>query len=126
MRSVKCVTVLLVLLQFVIAGGAGAEPEDLLSGQADRLMVEPSGRMTFSGAVELYFGLFILVANEVVYNEKMQALIASGNVSVQYEDGSIGRADIWVLPEEIRDAFVRSLRRAESRARQFIDPPPLP
>jgi lipopolysaccharide assembly outer membrane protein LptD (OstA) len=126
MRSVKCVTVLLAVLQFVMAGGAGAEPEDLLSVQADTALYETNGRVTFRGDVELYFGLFILAANEVVYNEKTQTLIASGNVSVRYEDGSTSRADIWVLPEEIRDAFVRSLRRAESRTSPFIDPPPPP
>ena len=72
--------------------------------------------MTFSGAVELYFGLFTLVANEVVYNnEKTQALIALGNVSVQYEDGSIDRADIWVLPEE---SAMRSCVRYAARNRE--------
>ena len=125
MRLVKCVTVLLALLQFVVASGAGAEPEDLLSVEADGLMFEPSG-MTFSGAVELCFGHFILVANEVVYNGKTQTLIASGNVSVRYEDGSTSRADIWVVPEEIRDAFVRSLRRVTSRAGLCMNPPPPP
>ncbi len=82
---------------------------DTVQVQADSVTYGTDGRITFQGRVELYYGLFILTADEVLYDAKGQALTASGSVVVRNPDGSRAEADRYVLPAEIRDAFEQSL-----------------
>jgi lipopolysaccharide assembly outer membrane protein LptD (OstA) len=83
--------------------------DERVYAQADTVTYASDDLIIFQGGVELYCGLFILTANELVYDARGQTLVASGLVVMKNPDGSRTEVERFVLPAEIRDAFARSL-----------------
>jgi LPS-assembly protein len=92
--------------------------------QADNLFQEGGkNRVILRGSVELYFNNYILVADEVIYEQREGKLIATGNARLKDPNGSITRADRLELGREFVDAFEASLKVTEPEARFNISPP---
>ncbi len=68
-------------------------------------------RIIARGNVEIRFFGEILLADEVIYDRKLNRLWAQGNLQLQEADGKITRAKAMSLNEGLRDAFIRYARR---------------
>ena len=79
--------------------------------QADNLVYDNRGnRVIARGNVEIYYNDYILLADEVVYDKAANLLTANGNVRLRDPDGSVVNAERLTLRSDFRDGFVRSLK----------------
>jgi len=78
--------------------------------QADELIYDNGGDSVIArGNVEIYYNDYILTADEVLYNQAGGTLTAIGNVVLKEPNGNIVRADRYTLTDDFRDGFVQSL-----------------
>ena len=78
--------------------------------QADELIYNNDGDSVVArGNVEIYYNDYILTSDEVVYNQSAGTLHAVGNVVLKEPNGNIVRADRYTLTDDFRDGFVQSL-----------------
>lgn len=86
--------------------------------QADELIYDTRGnRVIARGQVELYCGDFILSADQVTYEETLRKLTAEGNAKL-IGNGVFVRAERFVAPDEIRNAFEETLVSSHRQAPQ--------
>lgn len=79
--------------------------------QADDLVYDNrNNRVIAKGNVEIYYNDNVLLADEVVYDKTGNTLSAIGNVRLKEPDGSVVNADRLTLRSDFRDGFIRSLR----------------
>ncbi len=78
--------------------------------QADQMVYNNRGDQVIArGNVEIYYNNNILTADEVVYDQSANTLSANGNVELKEANGNIIRAERYTLTEDFRDGFVESL-----------------
>lgn len=88
---------------------AGANKPMLL--QADELVYDNQGnRVIAQGNVEIYYNGFALLADKVTYDRGANTLAAEGNVRIKEPDGAVINADQITLTEDFRDGFISSLK----------------
>ncbi len=79
--------------------------------QADDLVYDNrNNRVIARGNVEIYYNDNVLLADEVVYDKSANTLSAVGNVRLKDSDGSVVNAERLTLSSDFRDGFIRSLR----------------
>ncbi len=79
--------------------------------QADDLVYDnKNNRVVATGNVEIYYNDNVLLANQVIYDKNANTLTAIGNVRLKESDGSVVNADRLTLSSNFRDGFIRSLR----------------
>ncbi len=78
--------------------------------QADDLVYDNrNNRVIARGNVEIYYNDNVLLADEVVYDKSANTLSALGNVRLKDSDGSVVNAERLTLSADFRDGFIRSL-----------------
>lgn len=79
--------------------------------QADDLVYDnKNNRVIARGNVEIYYNDHTLLADNVIYDRGANKLIADGNVRIKQPDGSLVKAQRMVLTEDFREGFIRSLQ----------------
>jgi LPS-assembly protein len=79
--------------------------------QADNLVYDNrNNRVIARGNVEIYYNDYVLLADEVVYDKAANILTANGNVRLRDPDGSVVNAERLTLRSDFRDGFIRSLK----------------
>ena len=79
--------------------------------QADDLVYDNrNNRIIAHGNVEIYYNDNILLADEVIYDKSSNTLTAIGNVRLKDSDGSVVNAERLTLSADFREGFIRSLR----------------
>lgn len=92
------------------AGAARATDQPMLL-QADEMIYDNKNNVVVArGNVEIYYGAYTLLAEQVTYDRKAQTLEAEGNVRIKQPDGALIRADRITLTDDFRDGFIRSLQ----------------
>ena len=93
----------------------GAQPKidraaaPLPAGRSAHLRHASGNRVIAQGNVEIYYNNYILTADQVIYDQSINTLIAEGNAQLKDPNGSITRADRFEALDDFRDAFVQSL-----------------
>jgi LPS-assembly protein len=78
--------------------------------QADDLIYDNrNNRVIARGNVEVYYDDNVLLANEIIYDKSVNTLSAVGNVRLKEADGAVVNAERLLLKSNFRDGFVRSL-----------------
>ncbi|MDX2309400.1 MAG: LPS-assembly protein LptD [Hyphomicrobium sp.] len=78
--------------------------------QADELIYDNAGdKVIARGNVEIQYENNNLTADEVVYDQSANTLSAAGNVVVREANGNIIRAERYNVTDDFRDGFVQSL-----------------
>jgi LPS-assembly protein len=109
-----------------VVGGAGfaVAKEDLLPPQinktaanlplllqADELVYDnKNNRIVAKGNVEVYYKNYALLSDELTYDQKANTLNAIGNVRIKEPDGAVVTADRITLTDDFRDGFIRSFK----------------
>ncbi len=83
--------------------------------QADDLVYDNrNNRVIARGNVEIYYNDNVLLADEVIYDKTANTLTAIGNVRLKEPDGAVVNADRLTLSSDFRDGFIRSMRSITS------------
>src|SRR5262245_22658055 len=78
--------------------------------QADNLIYdEKNNRVIAQGNVEIYYNNYIMTADKVTYDQAINKLTAEGNAQLKDPNGQITRADRFEATDDFRDAFIQSL-----------------
>jgi LPS-assembly protein len=78
--------------------------------QADNLVYdEKNNRVIAQGNVEIYYNNYIMTADKVTYDQAINKLTAEGNAQLKDPNGQITRADRFEATDDFRDAFIQSL-----------------
>jgi LPS-assembly protein len=78
--------------------------------QADDLIYDNrNNRVIARGNVEVYYDDNVLLADEIIYDKSVNTLSAVGNVRLKEADGAVVNAERLMLKSDFRDGFVRSL-----------------
>lgn len=86
------------------------QAQDLASLIADRIQVDPAGRVTASGNVEVFFEGTRLTASEVSYDQSGDRLTIKGPIRITDADGTVLLADQAELDRDLRDGVLISAR----------------
>jgi LPS-assembly protein len=79
--------------------------------QADELVYDnANNRVVARGNVEIYYNNYALTADQVIYDKSANTLAAQGNVRIKEPSGSVINADQITLTEDFRDGFIGSLQ----------------
>jgi LPS-assembly protein len=79
--------------------------------QADDLVYDnKNNRVVAKGNVEVYYNNYTLLSDQIVYDRAANTLTAIGNVRIKEPDGSLINADRITLTDNFRDGFLRSLK----------------
>ncbi|MCQ0988429.1 LPS-assembly protein LptD [Jiella marina] len=79
--------------------------------EADTVTYDTGGGVvTAAGGVQIDYGAYKLVAQQVIYNQRTRRLIAVGDVELQQPDGNRVYADQVDITDDFRDGFVQALR----------------
>lgn len=84
--------------------------QDLASLVADRITVDPRGRVTASGNVEVFFEGTRLTAEAVTYTRDGDTLTIEGPIRVVEPDGTVFIADAAELDRDLSDGVLQSAR----------------
>ncbi len=87
-----------------------ANAQDLASLIADQIQVDPSGRVTATGNVEIFYRGTRLTAQEVSYDQTGDRLTILGPIRITDEDGTVIIADQADLDRDLRDGVLVSAR----------------
>jgi LPS-assembly protein len=68
-------------------------------------------RVMAKGHVEVYYNEYVLLCDQLLYDQAAKTLDAIGNVRMKEPDGAVVNADRMTLTDNFRDGFVRSLRQ---------------
>ena len=104
---IRAVLVSIVLALTGTATHAQNAPASLV---ADSVLVEPSGRVTASGNVEVYQNGTRVTASRVIYDRRTDRLIVEGPITVTEPDGSVFAAEQASLSPGLRAGLLRSAR----------------
>src|SRR5258706_1325452 len=99
-------------------GGETTIAKQVSPDQASQLLLQANdlvydnrnNRVIARGNVEIYYGESVLLADEVVYDKTVNTLTAVGNVRLKDSDGSVINAEHLTLRIDFREGFIRSLR----------------
>ena len=94
------------LLMMTVAGHA----QNLASLVADNISVDPAGRVTATGNVEVFFDGTRLTAAAVSYNRTGDELTITGPIRVTNDDGTLFLADAAELDRDLRNGVLISAR----------------
>ena len=95
----------------VVAKQVSPDKASPLLLQADDLVYDNrNNRVIARGNVEIYYNDNVLLADEIVYDKSANTLSAIGNVRLKDSDGSVVNAERLTLSADFRDGFIRSLR----------------
>ena len=95
----------------VVAKQVSPDKASPLLLQADDLVYDNrNNRVIARGNVEIYYNDNVLLADEVIYDKSVNTLTAMGNVRLKDSDGSVVNAERLTLSADFRDGFIRSLR----------------
>jgi len=87
------------------------EPVEQVLFEADNLSYDPeSGTVTATGNVEANYGDRILMADQVIYNDRTDEVFAEGNVSIMQPSGEVLFADRIRLRNDLSEGIIESLR----------------
>ncbi len=79
--------------------------------QADELVFDnKQNAVKAQGNVEIYYNDYTLVANKVTYLKGQNRLIAEGNVRIKEPDGAIVTAEKIELTDDFKQGFIQSLK----------------
>jgi LPS-assembly protein len=85
-------------------------PGEKMLLEADQLLYDFDGEtVTAVGNVTIYYGLYTLDAERVIYQQKSGRLVASGGVRMLEPNGNIVTAETIDITDDFRDGFVDSL-----------------
>ena len=95
----------------VVAKQVSPDKASPLLLQADDLVYDNrNNRIIARGNVEIYYNDNVLLADEIIYDKSVNTLTAMGNVRLKDSDGSVVNAERLTLSSDFRDGFIRSLR----------------
>ncbi len=95
----------------VVAKQVSPDKASPLLLQADDLVYDNrNNRVIAKGNVEIYYNDNVLLADEIIYDKSVNTLTAMGNVRLKDSDGSVVNAERLTLSADFRDGFIRSLR----------------
>ncbi|MBX9925384.1 MAG: hypothetical protein K2Y05_03415, partial [Hyphomicrobiaceae bacterium] len=81
-----------------------------LNLNADELVYDNTGnRVVARGNVELYYSDYSLTADGVTYDQAAKTIIANGNVTIRDPNGSIWRGGAIELTDDFSEGFIESL-----------------
>ena len=104
------------LAALVMCFGAGAlQSQEFASLVADSISVDPAGRLTATGNVEILVQGTRLTATAVSYQSDGDQLTISGPIRVTDEDGTVFLADYADLDGSLRDGLLVSARMVLER-----------
>jgi LPS-assembly protein len=79
--------------------------------QADELVYDnKNNRIIAKGNVEVYYKNYALLSDELMYDRQANTLNAIGNVRIKEPDGAVVTADRITLTDDFRDGFIRSFK----------------
>ena len=87
-----------------------AQAQSLATLTADRVDIDPTGRLIAEGAVEVWQGSIRLTATRIVYDPRSRQLAVSGPIVLQDGPDRLFLADEAELSGDLRDGIVRSAR----------------
>ncbi|NND21754.1 MAG: LPS-assembly protein LptD [Silicimonas sp.] len=87
-----------------------AAAQDMASLVADRISVDPSGRLTATGNVEVFYRGTRLTARSVTYTRDGDILTIEGPIRVTEPDGTVLTAAAAELDRDLSDGVLRSAR----------------
>jgi len=94
----------------VAARAAGEGPQRLLL-EADELIYDNDrNRVIAAGNVEMYYGGRSLQADRVTYDRNTSRVFAEGNARLVDADGTVGTASFFELTDDFRSGFIDSLQ----------------
>jgi len=94
-----------------VAKQVSSDKSNPLLLQADDLVYDnKNNRVVARGNVEIYYNDYTLLANEVIYDKGVNTLTAIGNVRMKEPDGSLINAERLTLRDDFKDGFIRSLK----------------
>ena len=99
-----------VLLVLALAASGAVQAQDLASLIADEINVDPSGRVTASGNVEVFFDGTRLTASEVSYDRSGDQLTITGPIRVTDKDGTLFLADQAEMDRDLTNGVLTSAR----------------
>lgn len=95
----------------VVAKQVAPDKSSPLLLQANDLVYDNrNNRIIARGDVEIYYNDNVLLADEVIYDKSANTLSAIGNVRLKDSDGSVVNAERLTLSSDFRDGFIRSFR----------------
>ena len=99
--------------------GPPARAQDLATLTADRVAVDPAGRLVAEGAVEVWHGSVRLTATRVSYDRRSGQLEIAGPITLQDGPDRLFLADAAELSADLREGIVRSARLVLDRQMQI-------
>lgn len=79
--------------------------------QADEVVYDnQNNRVLARGNVEIYYNNYALLADKVSYDQNTKKLTAEGNVRIKEPSGAVINADRITLTDDFREGFIRSLK----------------
>ena len=79
--------------------------------QADEMIYDNvNNRVTAKGNVEIYYGNYTLLADQVIYDRNANTLAAQGQRAHQGPEGAIITSNQMTLTDDFRDGFINALR----------------
>lgn len=109
-------------LLFILALSVSALPsaaQDLASLVADRISVDPSGRVTATGNVEVFYQGTRMTAQSVSYTQNGDRLAIEGPIRVTDSLGTILLADSAEMDRDLRNGVLQSARLILNRQLQL-------
>ena len=93
-----------------VAATSSQAPAGKMLLEADQLLYDfDQETVSAVGNVEIYYGLYVLQARRVTYDQRSGRLLASGGVRLLEPSGNVIIADSIDITDDFRDGFVGSL-----------------
>ncbi len=108
-----------ILLGLSILTGSTAVAQDLASLISDTIYVDPQGRVTASGNVEIFYEGTRITATEVSYHRSGDRLAITGPIRVTDDQGTLFLADQAELDRDLRNGVLISARMVLSQQLQI-------
>ena len=96
-----------------------ARAQDLATLTADRVSIDPAGRLIAEGAVEVWHGSVRLTATRIAYDPRARQLSIAGPITLQDGPERLFLADAAELSSDLREGIVRSARLVLDRQLQI-------
>lgn len=92
-------------------GQRSANGDEPMLLQADEMVYNNQNNTVVArGNVEIYYNNYTLLADQVTYDQNANTLAAEGNVRIKEPGGALIKSDRITLTDDFRDGFLRSLR----------------
>lgn len=99
-----------VLVVLALAFGSASHGQNAASLIADSIFVDPQGRVTATGNVEIFFDGTRITASEVSYDRTGDRLTIKGPIRVTDDQGALFLADAAEMDRNLRDGVLTSAR----------------